>query len=194
VLSQYNIFEEEKECRWTGLKKLLQERAEKAGRSFVAPDLYFYSKKEISFELYRSFGTWVKDIYYLPFDKSYMMKKLLLQHPGMINKAPTTVKEYQEEVILKVANPVEITEISEAGLILKYYRNMSIGSFRDFILWLPDETETPEIIGTCNYTEKDKNGGNFHLNHFVFFGMKDLFLKHVRLWVRNSYIHSKSDE
>ncbi len=194
VLSQYNIFEEEKESRWTGLKKLLQERAEKAGRSFVAPDLYFYSKKEISFELYRSFGTWVKDIYYLPFDKSYMMKKLLLQHPGMINKAPTTVKEYQEEVILKVANPVEITEISEAGLILKYYRNMSIGSFREFILWLPDETETPEIIGTCNYTEKDKNGGNFHLNHFVFFGMKDLFLKHVRLWVRNSYIHSKSDE
>lgn len=195
VISHYKIFEEEQQARWEGLTKVLKERAEKAGQTPApAPDLYFYSKKEIPFDLYRSFAGWVKDIFHLPLDKAYMMKKLLSQHPGLINKNPTTVNEYQEEVILKVANPVEITEISEAGLILKYYRGIGIGSFREFILWLPDETETPEIIGACNYTEKDKNGGAFFLNHFVFFGMKDVFLKHVRLWVRNSYIHSKSEE
>ncbi|MNK07865.1 hypothetical protein D3C87_257860 [compost metagenome] len=195
VIANYSVFEEEQKSRWEGLLKVLKERAEKAGiTDFKEPVLYFYSKKEIKMELYRTFAGWVKDIFYLPLDKSYIMKKIISAYPGVINKNPVTIGQFKEHVTLKVANPVEITEISEAGLILKYYRGIGIGSFREFVLWLPDELETPEIIGTCNYTEKDKNTGTFFLNHFVFFGMKDLFLKHVRIWVRDSYIRSKGDE
>ncbi len=67
---------------------------------------------------------------------------------------------------------------------------MSVGAFREFVLWRPEEVDTPEIIGTVNFTEKEKNA-DYHLNHFVFFGMKDYFLKHIRLWLREAYIKTK---
>ncbi|MNT42485.1 hypothetical protein D3C72_1789080 [compost metagenome] len=122
------------------------------------------------------------------------MKKLITNHAGLINKSPITVNKLMEEFVLQVANPVETTEISEAGLVMKYYRGIGIGSFREFVFWLPDELETPLIIGTCNFTEQDKSNPAVFLNHFVFFGVKDLHLKHIRLWTKNAYIRSKDKE
>lgn len=192
IIAHFQVFEEEQKKRWEELLKRMHMRAGKHGvQSFQEPVLYLYSKKEIPIENYRNFSGWVKDIFYLPLDKSYFMKKIVSNHPGLANKNEVTVHRLLETVTLKVANPVQISEISEAGLVMKYYRAIGIGSFREFILWRPDETETPEIIGTCNYTEADKGGEGGFLNHIVFFGMKDLYLKHLRLWVREAYIKSK---
>lgn len=191
IFANYDIFEIEREKRWEQIWQYLQDRATKHGVSLGArPDLHLVTRKKIQLDEIRALSTWVKEIFFAPFDKGYMLKKLLLQHSTLLNKETTTVATKADNSLLKVANPVEITQISEAGLVLKYYRAISIGAFREFVLWRPEESDTPEIIGTVNFHEKDKNADYF-LNHFVFFGMKDLYLKHIRLWLREAYIKAK---
>lgn len=191
IFANYDVFEIEKKKRWEQICQYLQERATKHNVTLNSlPDLYLISKKKIQLDEMRDLGTYARDVFFTILDKGYVLKKLLVQHPKLLNKEATTVTDVIDNRTLKVANPVEITQISEAGLVIKYYRGISIGAFREFILWRPEELETPEIIGTVNFSEKEK-GADFFTNHFVFFGMKDYFLKHIRLWLREAYIKTK---
>lgn len=177
---------------WEALARELQSRMTRAGKTDgELPKLYMTSQKRMAVEQLKELTEWCQEVFFTFFDKTYIYKKILAQNSSISNKAPLEVSVLNEQDTLKVANPVEITEISEAGLVLKYYRAISIGSFREFILWRPSETDNPEIIGTVNFTDKDQNNGEFFYNHFVFFGMKDFYLKHIRLWLREAYIRSK---
>lgn len=192
VFANYDFLEAEKQKAWEGLTQQIQDRAAKAGLSHAAiPDLYLISRRRITVNESRDLTSWCKEIFFTTLDKQYIYKKLLTDRPTLLNKESTSIASLLEKSQLKVANPVAITEISEAGLVLKYYRAISIGAFREFILWRPDEHENPEVIGTVNFTEKDKGEGGAYFNHFVFFGMKDFYLKHIRLWLREAYIKSK---
>lgn len=195
VISNHDVFYVEKEKRWEQMQNYFKDRKKKyAIDNEKLPHLYLLSKHKILPDEVRAMSNWVKELLFIPLDKNFLLKKLLSSEPRFSNKEATNVAYIEETIPLKVANPVEITEISEAGLVLKYYRAMSVGAFREFILWRPQELETPEIIGTVNFTEKDKGGGDYYLNHFVFFGMKDHYLKHIRLWLREAYIKTKDKE
>jgi hypothetical protein len=94
---------------------------------------------------------------------------------------------------IQSAQQIQIDEITEAGLVFKYHRPLEIGSFRRFYLWTPNEVELRDYHANCNYYEEVKDGKNtFYNHHFVFFAMKDYYLKNIRLWVRENYIQSKS--
>ncbi|WII71589.1 hypothetical protein QJS83_14055 [Bdellovibrio sp. 22V] len=190
VFSNYQIFEIEKQRRWEQICEYLKERAKKHTTEYRQPELFIVSRKKIPIDEIKNLSLWIKEIFFTPLDKGYIFKKTLSQYSSLVNKAPASVASINDKSTLKVANPVEITQISEAGLVLKYYRAISTGAFREFVLWRPEEVDTPEIIGTVNFTEKDK-GADYFLNHFVFFGMKDMYLKHIRLWLREAYIKAK---
>ncbi|WP_413612239.1 hypothetical protein [Bdellovibrio sp. HCB-110] len=192
IFAGYESFEVEREKRWEQICQYLNDRAKKHNVTLSRnPDLYLVSRKKIQLDEMRNLASWSREVFFAPLDKGYLLKKILSQHLDLLNIENTTVAHNPDTSVLKVANPVEITQISEAGLVLKYYRAISTGAFREFVLWRPEELETPEITGTVNFSEKDKNGGEFFLNHFVFFGMKDLYLKHIRLWLREAYIKAK---
>ncbi|XGC79537.1 hypothetical protein ACES2L_09375 [Bdellovibrio bacteriovorus] len=192
VFANFDIFGTEKDKRWQTLTQYLSDRAVKHEvKTPIVPDLFLFSRRAVALEEVRTFGEFVKDMFFSPLDRTYIVKKLVSFNSRIINREAVNLGRVDGERVLKVANPVEITQISEAGLILKYHRSMSIGAFREFILWRPQELETPEIVGTVNYTEEDKGEEGGSLNHFVFFGMKDYFLKHIRLWLRESYIKTK---
>lgn len=177
---------------WDSLALELQNRIKRSGKmNTETPTLYLTSQKKIPVEQMKDLTEWCQDVFLASFDKVYVYKKILIQNPSLANKEAAEISFLNELSSFKVANPVEITEVSEAGLVLKYYRAISIGSFREFILWRPSETDNPEIIGTVNFTDKDTDKGEFFYNHFVFFGMKDFYLKHIRLWLREAYIRSK---
>lgn len=192
VVANYDLFQIEKEKRWDSICKLLRERQEKYKiTSEARPQLFLTSKLKIAPDDIKEMAAWTKELFFSPLDKSYAAKKLLLLNPSLVSKEAVSVSSIPQDQTLKVANPVEITQISEAGLVLKYYRPLGTGAFREFILWRPQELEISEITGTVNFTEKDKNGGDFFLNHFVFFGMRDYYLKHIRLWLLDAYIKTK---
>ncbi|QDK38096.1 hypothetical protein [Bdellovibrio sp. NC01] len=195
VFANYELFEIEKQKRWDQISDYLKERHKRAGQEMKElPSLFMISRKKVPLDEIREIGKWTKDIFFTPLDKGYIAKKLTNEQSRFANKIPVTIASLKELSVLKVANPVEISQISEAGLVMKYYRAISVGAFREFILWRPEETETPEIIGTVNYTEEDRGGKEFFHNHFVFFGMKDHYLKHIRLWLREAYIKQKEKE
>lgn len=192
VIANHDFLEGDKKKSWETLCRFFEDRTSKAGLGKLpTPDLYLTSRRKIPVEDMRELTKWSKDVYFTLFDKTYIYKKLLTQHPTLINKENARLGTLQEHLALKAATPVKITEISEGGLAIKYHRAINIGSFREFILWRPDEIENPEIIGTVNFHEKDKSAGDSFNIHFIFFGMKDYYLKHIRLWLREAYIKNK---
>jgi hypothetical protein len=193
VFATLDYFENEASKRWEQLKKNIDDRHKKYGIGPLPtlPCVYLFPNNKLTPDQVLEYSAWSRDIFFMPVDKAYFLKKVFCQNPqlGQAESVVMTAKEYKSQ--LKVANPVEITQISEAGVVLKYPRAMSIGSFREFILWRPTELEIPEIRGTVNYTEEDKSNAGSFLNHFVFFGMTDYYLKHIRLWLLDSYIQTK---
>lgn len=193
VFADYALFEIEKEKRWAQICDYLKDRAKLHGKDLNdLPELFLHSRRKLPPNEIRKLSTWARDVFFTPLEKSYIVKKLISDF-GFANKSPAALASIEEPTPLKVANPVDIIQISEAGLVMKYYRAISTGAFREFILWRPEEDATPEIIGTVNFHEENKSDEGY-LNHFVFFGMKDHYLKHIRLWLLDAYIKSKDGE
>jgi hypothetical protein len=59
------------------------------------------------------------------------------------------------------------------------------------VLWQPYEIGSPELLATCNFVEENKGEKGVFNCHFVFFGIGDQFLKHIRIWIRDNYVLSK---
>lgn len=138
-----------------------------------------------------SFAEIFDDLHYIPVERVYLLQKMLLLNNNLqILDDPIETIEIPHNEIIKSARPAEIEELSEAGLVMKYEREMSLGSFREFVLWQPYEVGAPEITATCNFTEPGSSADEWKL-HFVFFAMKDILLKAIRNWIRENYILSK---
>ncbi len=141
----------------------------------------------------RHWATLVYDIFNVPMDRNYLIKKIYLSFMDANQWGLKHFSDTKKEI--QSAQQIQIDEISEAGLAFKYHRAMPVGTFRRFYLWTPNETELRDYHGNCNYFEELKEGKNVsYIHHFVFFGMKDFYLKNIRLWVRENYIQSKSKE
>lgn len=148
------------------------------------------SKNSLSDKEKKHWSEYVKDILYFPFDRAYAAKKIYLLFSDKNNWDKFQFVAKQKEI--QSAQQVQIDEISEAGIIFKYHRPIEIGSFRRFYLWTPKETELLDYHANCNYIEELKEPKGSFLHHFVFFGVRDIYLKNIRLWVRDMYIQSKS--
>jgi hypothetical protein len=132
-----------------------------------------------------------EDLFYLPVDRLYLMQKIITLMPDLqILEDPIELISIKHHEKIKSARPIQIEELSEASVIMKYDRSISLGSFREFVLWQPYEVGAPEIEATCNFSEETTEKGVFRL-HFVFFGVQDSILKAVRNWILENYVHSK---
>ncbi len=190
VLVSHKFLQPEDQEFWTKVKAALKTRAAKLAPE-LSPAIMLMVEKDYTDSELRILGGFVSDVLYRPVDRLYLATKIKLFFP----EAETPKDEFQYPTFKKteaisVANPVPISGISEAGIVLQYYRQMSLGSFRGFVLWLPYDPSAPKLIGTCNYTEETQQKGIYN-NHFVFFGMTDYFLKALRIWIRENYIMSK---
>jgi len=134
-----------------------------------------------------------EDIFYAPFNRSHIIKTLKRKWPDLRAKDEIFENHDEMERVIHVSNPVKIVEVSEAGLVMEYYRPLPVGSFRQFILWMPDEINVPVILGQCNFVES-KPGGKTSLCHFVFFAAEDVHTKHIRRWMLHNYIEKKTAE
>jgi hypothetical protein len=173
--------------QWDGLLQFFA----KINTESAAPKVFIYNSKTMTDTNKRHLGPWIEDVFLAPFDRSYLLKRFLLSFPLLKTLEEVHIPSIRFKEQIKVANPIEVTELSEAGLVLKYHRPLPLGSFREFVLWREHEVGTPEIIATCNFVEPDEADKTKQKCHFVFFGMTDAFLKHIRVWIRDNYVHSK---
>lgn len=183
IFVQHQFVDESRRDLWTQILKRLNDLG-------LKPDIYVLSGRDFSDIELRSLAEYVTDIFYKPYDRVYMAQKVKVLNPDIeVSGDPIDFPTLKHEKMIRTANSVAISEISEAGLKLNYYRPISPGSFREFVLWQPYEYGAPELKATCNFSEPGSNKD--HVNHFVFFGITDHYLKAIRLWIRENYVHQK---
>jgi hypothetical protein len=189
ILASHRLFGEGAVERWTAVKDILKQRFN------VEPKIVMTSKKDFSDAEERKLGTVIQDIFFKPVDPTYFTQKIKAFFPELsekLERISLTTVELSET--LKTVNPVTVTEISEAGFIMEYYRSIQIGNFREVVLWQPYEIGAPELLATCNFVEENAAKKGVYNCHFVFFGATDYFLKHIRVWIRDNYVLSKESQ
>ncbi len=138
---------------------------------------------------------WVEEIFEESNDSAYIERKLRWRCGvyGLNSNGEQSVflSQCQEEI--RVANPVETAELSEASLILNYYRPIESGAFRKFVFAKTSETYN-EYRARCNFSVEHPTEKGMFQPHFVFFGITDGHLKGIRLWILDNYIEGKKDE
>ena len=153
--------------------------------------LFVIASREYTDEEERRLAAVFDDLFFLPLERIYILQKMILYCPSIeILEDPIETRWIQQKEMIKSARPAPIEEMSEASIVMKYDRQVSLGSFREFVLWQPYEIGAPEINATCNLCEETSSKGEYRL-HFVFFGMYDLLLKAIRKWIIENYIQSK---
>jgi hypothetical protein len=137
---------------------------------------------------------WAEDLFDDSNEPPYIERKLRWHYFGEPKeKMPTPFLSASKEMI-QAANPVEIAEISEAGIVINYTRSINLGAFRKFVFPKNESNIILRFLSNCNYsTEHPTEKGQFQI-HFVFFGITDLYLKTIRLWILENYVQSKQEE
>ncbi len=163
------------------------------GNMFGEAKKIMITKNQLSDKEKKFWSKSIYDVFVLPIDRNYLVKKIYL---SFLETNLWWIKHFSDlKKEIQSAQQIQIDEISEAGLAFKYHRSLSVGSFRRFYLWTPNEQELRDYHANCNYFEEVKEGKTInYVHHFVFFGMKDFYLKNIRLWVRENYIQSKSKD
>jgi hypothetical protein len=152
--------------------------------------LFVLSPRIFSETLETELGTVCEDIFYAPFNRSYIVKGLKIRWPGLANREDLFESVHEVQQTIHVSTPVQLSEVSEAGLVMSYPREIAIGTFREFVLWMPHEIEAPTLLAQCNFAEKAADGKSFDC-HFVFFGLHEYELKFVRRWKLLQYVAEK---
>ena len=135
-----------------------------------------------------------EDIYYATFNRSYIAKGLKLKWPELQNREELYESVQVVDQVVHNSNPVHLIEVSEAGLVIDYHREIHIGSFREFHFTMPTETEVPPLVAQCVFTRPAaEKKGRFEC-HFAFFGIRDHELKFIRRWMLNQYVEAKQGD
>lgn len=139
-------------------------------------------------------SSWLTDIFEESNDPVYVRRKLnwMFARPVPAQDKGSAYLNSGKEII-RVANPVEVAELSEASLIINYYRQIAIGAFRQFVLAKTGETFI-EYRATCNFSCEHPSEKDMFQNHFIFFGVTDAHLKSIRLWILENYVQTKQQE
>jgi hypothetical protein len=158
------------------------------------PRYFGLFKKDLDEKFARKLN-WVEDIFENANDSSYVEKKFRWRN-GQVQSPKTS--EHQIflnscKEIIRVANPVSIAELSEAGLVINYHRSLDRGVFRKFVLSKSAESFI-EYLANCNFSAEHPTEKNMFQSHFVFFGITDVHLKSIRVWILENYVHSKQEE
>ena len=168
------------------------EAAEVASLRKLHPNLsvFILTRQILSEELEVELSSLAEDIFYAPFNRSSIVKGLKLRYPDLANKEVLFENVHDVEQTIHVSTPVQLLEVSEANLVISYRREIPLGSFREFVLWLPNEAEVPTLLAQCNFNEKSADGKGFKC-HFIFFGLGDHELKFIRRWMLLQYVDAK---
>lgn len=186
IIANHRLFGEGAKERWGYINESLQQRYQ------VTPVVFMTTKRNYSDSEEKDLGEIVQDIFFKPVDQVYFFQKMKSFLPQLrITGEPTIIKSSAVKEIIKTATPVDVSELSEAGVVMQYYRPINLGSFREFVLWQPYEIGAPELLATCNFVEESPSEKGIYNCHMVYFGISDIFLKHIRIWIRDNYVLSK---
>jgi len=140
------------------------------------------------------------DVFYRPFDRASISAKLALAMPQLdSNELLKMISMKRHQIEIKVSKEVKIESISEANLVMQYSRKIPVGEFRAFYMPMQQKkddnttgVQIEEILARCHFTAEPESKDAGNKLYFVFFGMNDHYLKHIRKWILDYYVTKKS--
>lgn len=192
ILSAENVQTSQGVASWERVREQI-EKFNKSLHVFPSRPIFILtSHNELSEVRLRILSNLMSDIIYTPIDRPYLYKRLVTLFQKVQPKQENIeVFSLKTDEIIRVANPIALTSVSEAHITMKYYRSISHHSFRRFCLPSINGEETLELLGSCFYCEKKED---HYINHFVFFGVTDRYLKYIRKWILERYIVNKDQK
>lgn len=195
VFVDQSLFQENMEGNWQNLIEAVKKHSNPTTPNLLTLlkeiEFFAFTSKRLPDKDERLLGDLVKDIFYHPIDPIYLLKKLKIFLPQLrlyeSIKIPTMTYPHRA----KIGICVEVSEFSEAGLVFKHPHPTPIGTLREFVLWLPHEFDFPEFLAACNYHEENSQEKGVLMNYFVFFGINDHYLRHLRRWILQNHVLNK---
>lgn len=133
----------------------------------------------------------VDDFFYRPLDRSLILQKMMLYiFPFEQELAHNQLQYFNNSHTVVLSTYVEMTEVSEHGIAIRYKIPFKEGTFMRFISTIFYLDNGDPLIGRCYFSEKE-DGADTYLSYFEFFGVTDEVFKRIRVWMRESYVESK---
>lgn len=126
-----------------------------------------------------------------PLDKSIIVKMVKQLFPLLKEVEPQQVISISFEEPLMLSTLIEVEEYSEAAVAFKMPAQIPIDTMLDITLSQEDESLLKEMKAKVHYVDENANGSGTYHHQMILFGMKDEFLKLIRLWTLQRHIQNQ---
>ncbi|MFK8138482.1 MAG: hypothetical protein AB8E15_08990 [Bdellovibrionales bacterium] len=135
----------------------------------------------------------VDDFFYRPLDRKLILQKIkLYMFPFEKELDSKKLSYFTNSHNAILSTHVQMKEVSEHGITIKYKIPFKEGTFMRFISTTFYMDNGDPIIGRCYFSEQmEGDDSSFYLSYFEFFGVTDEVFKRIRVWIRENYIESK---
>ncbi len=128
-----------------------------------------------------------------PLDKAIIVKMVKQLFPMLKEVEPQQVVSVSFEEPLMLSTLIEVEEYSEAAVAFKMPAQIPIDTMLDITLSQEDEFLMKEMKAKVHYVDEKENGSGTYHHQMILYGMKDEFLKLIRLWTLQRHIQTQGN-
>lgn len=123
-----------------------------------------------------------------PLDKAILVKMIKQLFPLLREKEAQQVITIGFEEPLMLSTLIEVEEYSEAAVGFQQATPILIDTILDITLSQEDESLLKEMKAKVHYVDAVPNSNGVYYHQMILYGMKDEFLKLIRLWTLQRHI------
>lgn len=126
-----------------------------------------------------------------PIDRNFLGKVVTTYFPDCEELDPAiTIWMGSEQKILN-SQLVDVTQLSEAAFVYGRTPILERGSLQEFAIPEDDETELKPILAKTQFASEKAGPDHTYTHQIVFYGIRDVSLKKLRLWMRLRHIQTQ---
>ncbi len=128
-----------------------------------------------------------------PLDKSYLIKLIKAIFPLLQEKEASSLTTVPMEGVINLSEQMIVEEFSEAAMGFNHSNQFKVDDMIDIALTQEDETDLKEMKIRIHYADEKATEKVFY-HQGILYGMKDEFLKQMRLWTLQMHIEKNKKE
>lgn len=167
--------------------------AEQLKAVFVKPPLYFRVTNDPIKSREETVKTLTAETLRLPkpIDRNYLGRMMNSFFPGCVEAEPNPITWFTSAETVLYSELITVSQLSEAAFTYRNESPLERGAHQEFALTQEDESDLKPIQAKIQYVETVPDAEKKFTHQVVFFGIRDEFLKKIRLWMLQTHINQK---
>ncbi|MBC7421355.1 MAG: universal stress protein [Bdellovibrio sp.] len=128
-----------------------------------------------------------------PLDKAHLNKALKSIYPLIKEKETSQLTTISNEGVISLSEQMIVEEFSEAAMGFNHSNQFKVNEMIDIALTQEDETDLKEMKVKIHYVD-EKPSEKVYFHQGILYGMKDEFLKQMRLWTLQMHIEKNKNK